>query len=210
LVRAAAAASVCGQDLLIEKQERGDVFRLLYLDGKLLDAVLRKPPAVTADGKSSVRELVRLENENRLNCGAAVAHALVAIDMDMRKTLAKQGLSLSSVPAQGTEVTLKTVNNDNCQKDNFSAVGMLCESIIDDGAAAAAAVGVRLAGIDVITTDPTVPLAESGGVILEVNATPSYHHHYHKQNGVYPVAVNLLPELLGIQRKDCVRVEHVA
>ena len=89
------------------------------------------------------------------------------------------------------------VINDNSQQDNFNAKHLLCKSIIEDGAAAAAAIGVRLAGIDVITPDPSVPLTESGGVILEVNTTPSYHHHYHKRDGSYPVAVHLLPFLLA-------------
>jgi D-alanine-D-alanine ligase-like ATP-grasp enzyme len=195
LVRAAASAAVYGPDLMVEQQIQGDVYRLLYFDGTLLDAVLRKPSAVVADGKSSVRNLIRVENETRLNAGPNVAHALIVIDMDVRSTLAAQGLTLSSVPKAGSLVTLKSVINDNSQRDNVSAKQLLCKSIIEDGAAAAEAVGVRLAGIDIITPDPGVPLAESGGAILEVNTTPSYHHH--KRDGSYPVAVHLLPFLLA-------------
>jgi len=197
LIRAVASAAVYGNDLMVEQQVHGDVYRLLYLDGVLMDAVLRKPSAVVADGKSTVRELIRLENEARLNTGPNLAHALIVIDTDVRSTLSAQGLTLSSVPAKGTVITLKMVINDNSQQDNFNAKHLLCKSIIEDGAAAAASVGVRLAGIDVITPDPNVPLAESGGVILEVNTTPSYHHHYYKRNGSYPVAVHLLPFLLA-------------
>jgi len=197
LLRAAASAAVYGGHLVVEQHVRGDVYRLLYFDGVLLDAVLRRPSAVIADGKSTVRELIHLENEVRLNAGPNLAHALIVIDMDVRSTLANQGLTLSAVPAEGTAVTLKTVINDNSQRDNFAAKHLLCKSIVGDGAAAAEAVGVRLAGIDVITPDPNVPLAESGGVILEVNTTPSYHHHYYKRDGSYPVAVHLLPFLLA-------------
>ncbi len=197
LVLAAANAAVHGPNLIVERQVPGDVYRLLYFDGVLMDAVLRRPSTVVADGKSTVRELIRLENEARLNAGPNLANALIVIDMDVRRTLANQGLTLSSVPVQGIAVTLKTVINDNSQRDNFSAKHLLCKSIIEDGAAAAEAVGVRLAGVDVITPDPSVPLAESGGVILEVNTTPSYHHHYYKRDGSYPVAVHLLPFLLA-------------
>jgi cyanophycin synthetase len=162
-----------------------------------MDVVLRKPSTVVADGKSTVRELIHVENETRLKAGANRAHALVVIDMDVRRTLSEQGLKLSSVPKEGTAITLKRVINDNSQHENLSAKHMMCRSIIEDGAAAASAVGVRLAGIDVITPDPSIPLAESGGVILEVNTTPAYHHHYHKRDGSYPVAVHLLPFLLA-------------
>jgi cyanophycin synthetase len=182
---------------MVEQHVRGDVYRLLFFDGVLMDAVLRKPPAVIADGHSSVRELINRENEARLAAGAHLAHALIVIDMDVHNTLANQNLTLSSVPKEGAVVTLKTVINDNSQQDNLAATHLLCKSIIEDGAAAAAAVGVRFAGIDIITPDPRVPLAESGGVILEVNTTPSYQHHYYKRDGSFPVAVHLLPFLLA-------------
>jgi cyanophycin synthetase len=197
LACAAASAAVYGSNLLVEKQVQGNLYRLLYLDGKLLDAVLRKPPAVIADGRSTVRQLICLENAVRLKTGPSMAHALIEIDMDVRNTLSRQRLTLSSVPEAGREVTLKMVINDNSQHDNVEAKQLLCKSIIDDGAAAATAVGARLAGIDVMTPDPSIPLAESGGVILEVNTTPSYHHHYYKRDGSYPVAVHLLPFLLA-------------
>jgi len=197
VVRAAASAAVYGSDLMVERQLQGDVYRLLYFDGVLLDAVLRKPSVVIGDGKSTVRELIRFENEIRLKAGPNLAHALISIDMDVLRTLSAQGLTLSSVPQKGSIVTPKAVINDNSQLDNIAAKHLLCKSIIEDGAAAAAAVGVRFAGIDVVTPDPGVPLAESGGAILEVNTTPSYHHHYHKRDGSYPVAVHLLPFLLA-------------
>ncbi len=197
LLRAAAHAAVYGRNLMVEQHVAGDVYRLLYFDGVLIDAVLRRPSSVVADGKSTVRELICQENDTRLKTGSNLAHALIVIDTDVRSTLASQGLKLSSVPAEGRVVTLKAVINDNSQQDNFSAAHLLCKSIIDDGAAAAAAVGVRFAGIDVITSNPHVPLAESGGVILEVNTSPSYHHHYYKRDGSYPVAVHILPFLLA-------------
>lgn len=201
LIRAASLAALYDRSLLIEKQEQGEVYRLLYFDGKLLDAVLRKAPTVVGDGKSSVRKLVGLENRRRLERGPKVAHSVVQIDIDMRRTLAKQGLKLSSVPQPGVVVTLKTVTNDNSQDDNVSATSLLCKSVVEDGAAAAAAAGVRLAGVDIITTDPSVPLAQSGGSILEVNAGPSYHHHYYKRDGSYAVATYLLPHLLTTQQE---------
>ncbi len=33
-------------------------------------------------------------------------------------------------------------------------------------------------GVDLIMSDPSAPLDESGGVINEVNTTPALHHHY--------------------------------
>ena len=57
LARAAAAAAVYGDDLLIERQVAGDNYRLLYLDGELVDAFVRRPPTVVGDGTSSVSRI---------------------------------------------------------------------------------------------------------------------------------------------------------
>jgi cyanophycin synthetase len=197
LIRAAVTAAAYESTLLLEQQVEGDLYRLLYLNGTLMDAVLRKSPMVAADGSSDIRQLVRLENRARLKAGPRFAQVLVSIDTDMRRTLAKQSLSLSSVPKKGTLVSLKRVINENSAADNLSATNVLCKSIIEDGAAAAMAVGVRLAAVDIITRDPAVPLAESGGAILEVNTTPGYHCHYHRQGEGCQVAVHVLSYIMG-------------
>jgi cyanophycin synthetase len=197
LARATAAAAVYGDDLLIEEQVEGENYRLLYLDGVLLDAFVRRPPYVIADGRSTVGRLVRLANAARLRHGYGLSQGLLTVDLDMKRTLEKRGLSLHSIPAEGTVVTLKTVINENCGSDNTSATHLLCRAIVDAGAKAARTVGVRLAGIDVITGDPGVALEESGGVINEVNTPPNYYYHYHKRDGAFPVAVHLLERLLA-------------
>ena len=127
---------------------------------------------------------------------------VLTIDLDMRNTLAEQGLSLKSVPAAGRAVTLKTVVNQNFGPENASATHLLCEAVIEAGARAARCVGARFAGVDVITPDPTVALEQAGGVILEVNVAPGLHYHYHKQDGDCPVAVRVLERLLD-ERIEC-------
>ncbi len=192
LARAIATASAWGQDLLIEKQVPGDVYRLLYLDGVLLDAVLRRPPAVIGDGRLTILQLMEHANAARLRQGAGAAQVLIARDRDMIHTLAAQGWRLTSVLPRGVKALLKTAINDNAAIDNESASERLCSAVIEAGAAAANAVGANLAGVDVITADPTQPLEVTGGVILEVNTTPGFYYHYHKSGKCCPVAWHLL------------------
>lgn len=196
LAKAAAAAAVYSDELLIEEQIDGDNYRLLYLDGKMIDAFVRRLPVVVGDGKKSIAQLVRIENEKRLQSGAGVSQVLLSVDLDMKRTLAKQGLSLRTVPAEGRRITVKCVVNENSGVDNQTATHLFCNSIVEDGVRAVRALGARFAGIDVVTRDPSVPLAESGGVILEVNGTPNLYYHYKKQDGAFPVAVHLLRKLL--------------
>ena len=169
------------------------------MDGELLDAVLRRPPTVTGDGRSTIRRLIDAANAARLAHDPPRVVNLLRIDLDMRHTLAGQGLSLRSVPKAGAVVTLKTVINQNFGPENVAATRLLCDEVIDAGARAARCIGARLSGVDVLTPDAAVPLAQAGGVILEVNGTPGYHHHYHKKDGHYPVAVHVLERLLNEQ-----------
>ena len=208
LARAAAAAAVYGDDLLIEEQVAGDNYRLLFLDGELVDAFVRRPPTVTGDGRSTVAALVRAANSERLRERAGVSQVLLTVDMDMRRTLANQGLSPRSVPRAGERVILKQVVNENAGADNTSAMATLCPAIIEDCARAVKALRVRLAGVDVITPDPSVPLADAGGVVLEVNAPPNFYYHYHKRGGAYPVARHVLERLLKSRHAADAEVAH--
>lgn len=195
-----AAALVRGgafcDDLIVEEQVRGDVYRLLYMDGELLDAVLRRPPTVRGDGTSTVAALVAAENRRRLEGGIEASQSLLKTDSEMRRTLRRQGSSLRSVPRAGQTVVLSGIVNDNRRDDNVSAAGRLCRDVVAAGAEAAAAVGARLAGVDLITPDPSVPLSRAGGVVIEVNTTPGYYYHYMKADGRTPVATMILQRLL--------------
>jgi cyanophycin synthetase len=203
LARAATLAALDGGEMLLEEFIPGDNYRLLYLDGELLDAVQRRPPSVMGDGRSTVRELVDQVNGARLKKGSSISQVQITRDLDMKLTLARRKLSMTSVPAAGQIVSVKTVINQNFGGDNVTVTKELCPSIVADGACAARAVGVRFAGIDIITRDINVPLAESGGVILEVNTTPGFHYHYHKSDGSFPVAVRVLQQLLrDLQAKN--------
>ncbi len=50
--------------------------------------------------------------------------------------------------------------------------------IVELGGKLARDLGVRFAGIDLMCSDISVPMSESGGVFNEINTTPGIHHHY--------------------------------
>jgi cyanophycin synthetase len=176
------------------------VYRLLLLDGELLDAIRRSPPTVTGDGSANVGQLIAAENARRRTAPGGPRWHLT-VDLDCLFTLEHAGLSLSSVHAAGQRVVVKTAVNQNGPADNRNALAEISPSLADEGARAARAIGVRLAGIDIITTDPTTSLS-GHGVILEVNATPGIHYHYAIDDPAQavPVAVPILRRLLEESR----------
>lgn len=195
LVAALARAGSLCDDVIVEREVAGDVLRLLYLDGELLDAVRRRPPTAVGDGTSSVRQLVEAENAERLAGGIDAGQSLIAVDHELRVTLRKQGYDLRSVLPRGAVLRLKGVVNDNRATDN-EAVDGLSADVVAAGARAAAAVGSRLSGVDVITPDPTISLEEAGGVVIEVNTTPGYYYHYHRRDARVPVATMIVERLV--------------
>jgi cyanophycin synthetase len=203
LLKAAVNAAGYSTRSLIEEQVTGDTIRLLYLDGQLLDAVRRCPPAVLGDGKSRISQLVQGVNRRRLDAGYGLAQVTLNYDTDMKRTLARQRFSWRSVPANGQRVVLKGVVNDNMAEENVSVGDQVSEGIIAAGCRAAELIGVRLAGIDIITPDVRQGLEEAGGKIIEVNTTPGFHYHYFKQGGATRVAVPILKTCLEHARGCC-------
>jgi cyanophycin synthetase len=197
LRRASVLAAGYGSGLIIEQQISGANLRLLFLDGQLLDAIDRRPPTVTGNGHSTISRLVDAVNQQRLQAGFAVAQSVLKCDADMRQTLAAQNLTLRSVPPDGAVVQLKTVINDNTAEDNVCIVDSLHPSIIEVARNAANTVGLRLAGIDIVTPETSQPLEESGGVVLEVNSAPGLYFHYAGTRTRTPVAIPVLAACLN-------------
>lgn len=185
--------------LLVERQVPGANYRLLYLDGELVDAVRRAVPTVVGDGASTVRGLVLRSAVERGTDPVERGGDVVTIDDDMRLTLGRQGLALDSVPDAGTTVVLKTAVNEGAIADQEPVRDSLCPDLVDQCARAARLVGGRLVGVDVITPDPSKPLNAVGGCVLEVNTTPGLAYHYHGRPGGVDVAETLLRRLAGVR-----------
>lgn len=197
LRRAALKAWRWGPRVLIERQAPGLVYRLLFLEGELLDVVQRRPPALAGDGRSTVAELIARENQRRIGERSLIG-SLLRVDLDAVLTLREAGLSLRAVPPAEMEFQVKAITSQNARRDNVTYRDTLSKELVSDARAAAATLGVRLAGIDLVTTDPGRSLSATGGAIVEVNGEPGLEHHYQVAGGDAHtrVAVPILRRLL--------------
>jgi cyanophycin synthetase len=198
---AVAFAAQHGPRVVVEEQVEGENYRLLLLDGECLDVVRLCSPELVGDGRSSIRALLRRANRERLAGGYRAAQVQLALDREVRATLAEQGQSLRSVPPAGARVRVKTVVNQNAAVENEAIeAGAVSRALVEAAAQAAAAVGARFAGVDVITRDVSKSLEDAGGVVLEVNTCPGHYVHYHRRGRACPVAQHALAALLGSAR----------
>jgi len=199
LRRAAAVASTFSKTILIEQQVAGPSYRLLYIDGEFIDAIERRPPCLVGDGRQTLAQLIKKENLRRIQGVAPLAVQPIVVDVELRRCLDEQGLSLSSVLAVNSRVVIKAPVNENTAAENSNVRDRVHPDTIRRGAKIARLLRIRLAGHDVITTDISRPLAETGGVFNEVNTTPGLQHHYllDRPEQAFPVLERLLDVLLG-------------
>lgn len=196
LRKAVSFAFAFDRSILIEEQIAGENYRLLFLDGELLEVVQRHPPTVTGNGKDTIASLVKRENQLRIEQGWRRAQTLISFDADFTYTLRQQGMSGRFIPQADEVVRVKTVINENRAAEN-ELVSDVAGGIVDTCREAASAVGCRLAGVDIVCADIRRPFEETGGVVLEVNTTPGLYHHYDETTDDCRVAIAILQAIFA-------------
>jgi len=173
-----------GTDYIVERYIAGDDYRFLVVNGAVVAASLRLPPRVTGDGKRSIRELIEQENDNPLR-GEDHEKPMTRIPTDERTRcyLAKEGLTLDTVPAKGQSVQVLGHANLSIGGMAVDVTDAVHPSYCRIAVEAAAAIGLDVAGIDIISKDATIPFDEREATILEVNASPGIRMHLHPSSG---------------------------
>jgi cyanophycin synthetase len=192
-------AGSTSERLIVERQAVGDQFRILLLDGKVLDVIRRGLPQVVGDGTSTIEELMFTEYDRRNETDTTEGMKPFVVDLDCLFTLERQGLRLSSRPSKGAPVVVKSASNISGGQSCVTVREPVHPEVLHQARAAAAAVGVRLAGVDVLAPDLETPLASSNGVVLEVNPIPGLQHHYNvaEPEAATQVAVPVLEALFA-------------
>lgn len=177
-------ASKFSNGIIVEKFVKGRDFRILVVGDKVCAVAERLPASVTGDGKHTIKELVDIVNSDE-NRGESHEKALTKIKLDSvsRNLLRKNGLTEDSIPEPGQVVVLR-------QNGNLSTGGTAidCTDIIHPenaqlAVSAAKAIGIDIAGIDVVAEDISKPITETGGAIVEVNTAPGIRMHLYPSVG---------------------------
>lgn len=186
--KAAESALSLSPALMVEKWVEGRDYRLVVFEGRLVWAIERVPGGVTGNGQMTVSDLMDEYNRNPLR-GHAPHQPLkpLRLDVEALELLHEQGMSVQSVPPADHFVRMRRAAN--------IAMGGLARAVIDDvhpdnrllAERAASALGIDLAGIDLLIPDIGRSWLETGGVICEVNAQPDIG---------YSTSAHLYPQLL--------------
>ena len=173
-----AHAAKHGEAVVLEQQFKGHDHRLLVIGGELVAVAQRVPAHVVGDGRSTITQLVEEANRDpRRGDGHENTMTRIALDEQAGKLLARAGMAFNSVPATGQAVFLAETANLSTGGIAIDRTDEIHPENATMARRAALAVGLDVAGIDFITPDITRSVRETGGGIVEVNASPGFRMH---------------------------------
>ncbi len=190
-------ADAQGSEVMVERFIRGNEHRLLVVGGRLAAAARGETISLVADGKSSIRQLIDIQINSDPRRGASEEFPLDVLLVDenasVRFELERQGYNAESIPPQGKQVLVQ--RNGNVA---FDVTDEVHPEVAATVALAARIVGLDIAGVDLVATDISRPLAEQGAAIVEINAGPSLLMHLKPATGkARPVGKAIIDNLFA-------------
>lgn len=170
--------------IIVERFLVGLDHRILLVDGVMIAAARRNPAHVVGDGSHTVRELIAQVNADpRRGFGHEKMLTQIQVDYNTERMLAVQGVGLDDVPTADKRVVLKSTANlstggtaTDVTDEVHPALRFMAERV-------ARIVGLDIMGIDVVAPHLQLPLEETGGGIVEVNAGPGLRMHLEPTHG---------------------------
>ncbi|MBI2777233.1 MAG: cyanophycin synthetase [Chloroflexi bacterium] len=171
-------------EVVVETYIHGSDYRCLVIGGKVAAIAERVPASVVGDGVRTIVELVETTNADpRRGIGHEKVLTKIKVDDAAIELVRGQGFEMDSVPPKGTAVKLALTGNMSTGGTSIDRTIEAHPDNIEIAEMAARVVGLDVAGIDFICPDITVPVRETGGAIVEVNAAPGFRMHTHPTEG---------------------------
>jgi cyanophycin synthetase len=162
-----------GSGVIVERFIPGSAHRVLVVGDQAIASVAGEADVLKGDGTSTIRALVDAANRDpRRGVGQTWVLSRIELNAIVLEQLRRQNFTPESVPQAGQDVLIQhhgdlTVDETDRLHPEVAAMCVL----------AAQAVGLDIAGLDVVAGDIGVPLAEQGGAVIEVNASPGLLAH---------------------------------
>ena len=179
------AAQEYSRAVIVEQFIEGFDFRLLVVNGKLIAAAKRTPAAVVGDGKSTIQQLIAKVNEDPRR-GIGHEKVLTSIKADKHTTdlLKTRGENLKTVLPAGETRYLKSTANISTGGTATDVTDQMHPYNVLLAERVAGIVGLDICGIDLMASDIAMPLNESRGAVIEVNAAPGFRMHIAPTEGL--------------------------
>ena len=171
--------------IIVEKFITGEDYRLLVIDHVLVAAAKRTPAHVIGDGKSTIQELIDEVNKDpRRGYGHEKVLTQITTN-DLTKGIIKAaGHTLDSIINKDEILILKDTANLSTGGTAEDVTDILHPANISMAERISKIIDLDICGIDIMTTDISKTLSETGGAVLEVNAGPGFRMHLAPTKGL--------------------------
>jgi cyanophycin synthetase len=204
-----AGARAIRSDVLVERFVPGHEHRFLVVGEQAVSVLRREPLGIVGDGRQTIAQLIEELNRSPLR-GLHYMDPFDPVELDEADliTLAEQGFALGSIPPQGKRVAFRKTARGGSITDVTEQVHPETAARVVD---AVRAVGLDVAGVDVVTPDVGLPLEDAGGAVIEVNAGPAmWEHLYPTSRPGRPVPEAIVDLLFPAGRESRIPVVAVA
>ncbi len=166
---------------IVESYHQGEDYRFLCLNFKLIGLAQRLPPTIAGNGQSTIRKLIKTENNRRFKLNQKQGRRLLNRIRHWPRlswNLKQQNLTLETILSQDKTITLYPI-------PNFSTGGSvktidpktIHPSFVKLAEKTALTINLEIIGIDILIKDLNKPASPKNSVIIEVNSDPGLRLH---------------------------------
>lgn len=179
------AAKEISRAIIVEKYIVGEDYRLLVINNRLVAAAKRTPAHVVGDGKHTIQELVDIVNEDpRRGYGHEKVLTQITINNLTQSIIEGKGYTVDTVLPEGEMLILKDTANLSTGGTSEDVTDIVHPANVSMAERISKIIDLDICGIDIMTTDISKPLEETGGAVLEVNAGPGFRMHLAPAKGL--------------------------
>jgi len=184
---------------LVQKPIKGNDYRIVVLDDKIISAYQRIPLYVIGDGRSTIKAL--LEKKQKQFVVSSRDTKIKIDDPRIVEKLQNQKLTLKSIPKKGDLVQLLDNANLSSGGESLDVTGIIHRSFKKLAIRLTKDMGLRLCGVDLLVQESISDIAKENYRILEVNAAPGLDHYARSGKAQEKIVEKLYLEVLkGMSR----------
>jgi len=164
-------ARLLDDHVLLEQYVEGEDLRLIVIDGRVVAAAVRRPPAITGTGRHTVRKLI--EKQSRRRAAATGGESRIPIDGETERVLRQAGHGLDDVLPAGESVAVRKTANLHTGGTIHDVTPQLHPALAEAAEEASRVIDIPVVGLDFLV--PAVDGPEY--VIVEANERPGLANH---------------------------------
>lgn len=151
----------------------------------MVAAAKRTPAHVIGDGKSSVTELIKQVNTDpRRGFGHENVLTQITVNDLTKSIIAAKGYTQDTILKAGEKLILKDTANLSTGGTAEDVTDFVHPANVFMAERISKIIDLDICGIDVMASDISKPLSETGGAVIEVNAAPGFRMHLSPTSGL--------------------------